>query len=89
MAYKYTEKDCGCWIDGANGTEHAEKTIIGMVWEVAPTRVKDLTRAFTYGHVSEVLNNATEILQEHTDGGLVWHWEAGDLMLVKRTEMEA
>jgi len=39
------------------------------------------------------LNDATDILQEHTEDGLVWIWDAGDLILtadeVLRREQKA
>lgn len=87
----FTHKDVGGWIDGAFGEDHARAKLVGILEEYfgSSPGVADIIRGLE-GEPSDDLSemdDATAYLQEHTAQGLVWMWDAGDLILT--TEEEA
>jgi len=89
--YWFTESDLGQWIDGAYGSEHAiekmeemlgelatdyAENLISELEEIAELELEEASDAY-----DEWLEDATTALQEETEPGLVWEWEAGDLVL--------
>jgi hypothetical protein len=110
----FTEIDAGCYIDGANGIDHAYDVMVDMMRGVQRhstddaivAKAKDMEveldkviAAESKDYVDRtsedndildwahyILDDATEVLQECTEEGLVWMWEAGDLFLGKETE---
>jgi len=88
--YLFDERDVGSWIDGAFGEGHAIEKMADMLRDVDP--YPDLLAEYDDGEIEEEFENewlddATERLQENTAPGLVWLWDAGDLILT--TEEEA
>ena len=94
----YTETDTGCYIDGGLGPDHAVERMIALLRGLSTETeedsgsignlITDLTDNADGEFVGEILDEATEILQGHTDPGLVWFWDAGDLLLTKEEEIE-
>jgi hypothetical protein len=89
--YWYTDDDLGQWIDGAYGQEHAlhkleemleelgtqyAENLLGELDEIAELDLDEASDAY-----DEWFEDATTALQEETAPGLVWEWEAGDLVL--------
>jgi hypothetical protein len=96
--YWFTESDLGSWIDGAYGSEHAiqkmeemlgdlgtqyAENLMGELDEIADLELDEASDAY-----DEWLDDATTALQEETEPGLVWEWEAGDLVLRESEEDE-
>lgn len=93
----FDESDTGTYIDGAYGESHAISkmrdllgTVIhaGVPEEVAAHRLEaeDVQEGDEF--VNEWFDEATEVLQSVTAPGLVWDWEAGDLVLLEESELE-
>lgn len=89
----FTKQDAGCWIDGAHGYEHAREKMLGLLDRVDSraahtfrTEFQDVTAHLNGLGADYLLNEATDVLQEHTAPGLVWWWEAGDLVLTTDDE---
>jgi len=90
----YTKEDVGCYIDGAFGMDHAcdvLANLVGAVLTEASSREKIvLGLRLDHKRLSDdhsELDDATDILQEHTEDGLVWIWDAGDLILTTDEEV--
>ena len=96
--YWFTESDLGQWIDGAYGSEHAiekmeemlndlgtqyAENLVGELEEIADLELDEAGDAY-----DEWLEDATTALQEETEPGLVWIWEAGDLILTEDDEAD-
>lgn len=87
MKHHYTHEDVGCWIDGAFGEKHAVDKIQLMLpdtllgWE-----------GWDYEEEPEFsldyLADATDALYQHTEDGLIWIWEAGDLILTTEDQLD-
>lgn len=90
-SYWFTDADLGGWIDGAYGSEHAvekmeemlddlgtqyAENLVNELEEIADLDLEEAGEAY-----DEWLEDATTALQEETEPGLVWEWEAGDLVL--------
>lgn len=78
----FTRKDLGCWVDGAYGMEHAGQKLASMLSDEHHALCNELLHPEGEFY-SEALDDATAILQEDTEEGLVWIWEAGDLILTE------
>jgi hypothetical protein len=86
----FTAADLGCYIDGAFGMQYA---LVKMREHMAVLPgSSDLCMEYDTGldddEKPEWLDAATELLQDHTEDGLVWYWEAGDLVLLRREQLE-
>jgi len=90
MEKVYTANDCGCWIDCAYGPEHARDKLADMLKECRAYAPLDTQR--TIDEICEQLTKSmsdddwetdagTDLLNEYTAEGLVWIWDAGDLIL--------
>lgn len=89
--FKYGASDVGCYIDGAYGLRHARAKLEGLIAGFAKTEhqkatLSDLGSSEWY---DEVMDEATDILQAHTDEDYVWCWESGDLILLHVDQVEA
>lgn len=77
---KYTKKDIGCWIDGAYGEKHSRIKLATMMEELGNMELaRELLKEPSEDW--EEMNDATYTLEENTEEGLMWIWEAGDLIL--------
>ena len=95
MALAYTKKDVGCYIDGAFGEEHRRTKLADMVRdletaEMIEQRGYSVVESLSNENVDDISDedDALEILQEFTESGLVWMFEAGDLLLMDESETE-
>ncbi len=94
-ARTFNSDDKGLYVDGALGVDHALRKLSAMIeiWDPALSEelmdeVSSEQKEIYYPEtVDELTDDATDVLQDHTDEGLVWIWEAGDLILT--TEEEA
>lgn len=92
----YTKDDVGCWIDGAFGEEHAAAKLLRMLSDSGQEHIQedwedltDPTSCFSRAEaVDEFCRIATAVLQDQTEAGLVWIWEAGDLILTTEDELD-
>jgi len=94
--YWYTEADLGSWVDGAFGSEHAVQKMEEMLDELGTQyadnlvkeleEIADLDLEEASDAYDEWLEDATTALQEETEPGLVWLWDAGDLILTTDDE---
>lgn len=79
---RFTINDVGCYADGANGDAHLRTVLadlVGSFPDHSPLLIRDLE-----GESSDdgaEINDAISFLQDHTDDGLMWELEAGDLCL--------
>ena len=95
----YTKKDKGCYIDGAFGLEHRRQKL----WELLEGLlccgyIKDRDEKKEVLDLLDELKkepsddfgeelDAIEILQEHTEEGLIWYQD-GDFFLLEEKEIE-
>jgi hypothetical protein len=77
----FTEKDLGCWIDAAYGEKHAMLRLKSMVESCPNVPANGKPSSWTF-------YEAAEIFQDNTEEGLIWVWEAGDLILADESEMD-
>lgn len=92
----FDEGDVGTWIDGAYGEAHAidkMRELLAVVIqagirnaEVTALEAEDVNEGDEF--VNEWFDEATEVLQSVTAPGLVWYWEAGDLILLPEEELD-
>ena len=86
-ATKFRRADCGCWIDGAFGMEHAAAKLrvmlmdcgeanTGLLDELEEVKPED-------DDFDSIIEAATDALDAFCDPDVVWLWEAGDLLLVE------
>lgn len=96
--FTFTASDMGCWVDGAFGMDHAIRKLRDLVTRIDKSHKlleeyhaeivgNSLKQWITDGYAGEWLDDATEVLQDHTSPGLVWIWEAGDLILMDESEV--
>jgi len=93
---RYTEKDLGCWIDGAYGIGSGMKKLCDMVSNGLVKSQSDqaISRVLDSGDPTRLsddhgeFDRATELIQDNTESGLVWVWEVGDLVLMRELEAE-
>lgn len=92
------KNNTGTFIDGAYGEEHAVEVMAGLLERVVRAtddeEAQRLLDEFDDDKLdpefeSEWLDDATEVLQRTTAPGLVWEWEAGDLILMEDEDGEA
>lgn len=103
--FKFTTTDVGCWIDGANGQEHGRTVLAGMIQDchgrypgdpdgsgaIPQSEIRSVQEALA-GPMSDddwESELATDTLQVFTAIGLVWLWEAGDLILTPEDQLDA
>lgn len=90
-------KNTGVFVDGAYGEDHAVEVVAGLLKRVL--RVTDDKEAeklldeyeneeLEEEFYGEWLDDATDVLNENTAPGLVWEWEAGDLILLDEEDDE-
>jgi len=89
--YVFTKAEIGCWIDGAFGMDHAADKLMAMLancpqTESIETLIDELDPTSVVRY--EVLDDATDALWAFTEPGLVWIWEAGDLILTTKDETD-
>jgi hypothetical protein len=89
--YHFNDEDCGCWIDGAFGQEHACHKLAGMVYELDAHELSQSLIAASEDRdldiIDDLISDATDLLQENTDPELSWVWEAGDLLLCHEADL--
>lgn len=94
----YTHKDVGCYIDGAFGPRHAMQVMAYMIGTLIDPKddtereawaiLQDADMSPTFeGEADQAFDIAEEILYRNTEEGLVWIWEAGDLVLTSESEV--
>ena len=86
----YTQDSVGCYIDGAFGSKHRRLRLIDLIEDLVSLTVSPGLVDRLYSPASDDLSEedeAIELLQKHTESGLVWIMEGGDLILT--TEEEA
>jgi len=87
MKKTFTEKDVGCWIDGAFGTDHAMLKLRELIHTCPDIPEKELDTILASADPQKLsdsyweFDEAESILQDNTEEGLIWVWETGDLML--------
>jgi hypothetical protein len=88
---RYTSSDIGCWVDGAYGIDHALAKIADMLSDLPSAQSSSLARLLREDTESadEMLDEACDLLAEHTDPGLIWVWVGGDLLLLREEECGA
>lgn len=96
----FGEDHTGTWIDAAYGPEHATQKLVGMLETVAelkhggqrmPVKLDALITELEDANpdeISEIQDEAVEVLQDNTREGYSWEWEAGDLILYGPEEGE-
>lgn len=93
MATIWTKADVGCYVDGANGESHAVERVYDLLEACGEEGAKlrdDMNGDGDDGYsIDEWLDDATDVLQEHTEDGFYWYWEAGDLFLCDELTFEA
>ena len=92
MKTSYTENDIGCWIDGAFGLDHAASVLAEMLpyslLHPAEKKCINRLRANLISDDHWEFDFATELLDTFTAPGLIWVWEAGDLILVTEDDYQ-
>ena len=99
--YAFTVVGIGTWIDGAFGEEHAVEK---MARDLLPTvarrssdeELRDAAQELIDEYEDELeeedwsewLDDATEVVQDATEPGLTWEWDAGDFVLTQDVERE-
>jgi hypothetical protein len=74
----FTDEDKGCWVDGAFGLEHSVEKIGEMLVECD----ENVNHPYYESDDDGWFRDVTDALQEHTEEGLFWTWDAGDLILM-------
>lgn len=92
----YTRADLGCWVDCAYGTDHAVAKLHDMLrscdgmtgahLDMAEESPPDCENWEDSEFCNEYLDDMTEALYFYTEPGLVWLWDAGDLILTDDSE---
>lgn len=96
----FTKQDIGCYADCTNGEQHRRDILSGLLDDIGRSNgfepseqltyisgIRELVMAESSDDYSEE-TEAIEILQSVTEEGFVWVMEAGDLLLVKASELE-
>lgn len=99
----FTDSDKGCWIDGAYGEDHAKNKMASMLEDIQAAIASEVFDVGVYSLLKEYneermpsgsialdqwITDATDDLQRHTADGLVWIWDAGDLILTSQEEID-
>jgi hypothetical protein len=95
MALAYTKKDCGCYIDGAFGEDHRRAKLASLIRGLETSEMID-ARGYSVleslqGNPPDDLSDeddALDILSQFTEDGLIWEFNAGDLILFNEEELE-
>lgn len=87
----YKERHVGCYIDGAVPRNSIE--IVERLNDLVPPGDAyllnlDAEEGEQMEEADHAIEKLTEILQKHTEEGLIWHWDAGDLVLCRESELE-
>lgn len=87
----FTDKDKGCWIDGAFGERHALQKMKAILpdrgnWEILKDELQACIDGDEDEFIDETLRGCVNALEIYTQPGLYWLWEAGDLILTDEME---
>jgi hypothetical protein len=93
MALAYTKNNTGCYIDAAFGEDHRRAKLADLIrdletQEMIETRGYSVVESLAIESPDDFSDeeDALEILQQFTESGLVWSFEAGDLILATEEE---
>ena len=85
----FTKGDTGCHADGTFGHSHIRTALAGLIGGYTCNKSNE-----AYDSLSKPMpddawdeDEALEILQSHTEPGLIWLMDSGDLMLMDESEV--
>lgn len=90
MSYRWTKEDAGCYVDGTFGEDHLRDVLAGLlrVTGGADELASSLHSPDPEDDSGDDIIDALEHLQEHTEDGLSWILDNGDLFLLQDDEDE-
>ena len=83
----FTNSDCGCYVDGCRGYYGSLRKFGQIMADHGYPDMKDAIDFEIDGSqnnelLDEIADDCLTLLQEQTEEGLCWTWQAGDLLLV-------
>ena len=86
----FTDSDVGCWVDGAYGMDHARDKVAEMLVGIDDKMSDELGAMSDEDEfLSEAIDAATDLLNDHVAEGLCFVWYAGDLILMSEEDTDS
>jgi len=79
----FTYEDTGLWISGGRGRAYFMGRLCNLLRKIGAS---DLADEMEQTDDETTINEAVDILQEHTSGNLEWVYDGEDLILVPQYE---
>lgn len=83
----FGKEDVGCYSDGAFGHTHLRERLAELCEDLGYKRVPGWLRKEGSDDLYEE-DAAIELLQRHTEEGLIWWMDGGDLLLTEENEVD-
>lgn len=84
----YGTDDCGCYADGVLGHDHVRDVLASLMLDIGSSKAMRVHEYLLSQSTDDCAEEdmAIDILQDHTEDGLLWILAAGDLLLVNEAD---